>query len=271
MKLHVADRFYFGLPQIEQCTQEKDHFLIRLHKKRTPFFVDPAQEARTGTDRHGRKYTEDFGWLGTKSNPQQKAVRRIHLHRPGVKDELILITDLTDANKYPADDLLELYLQRWTIEKVFQQVTEVFCLDSLIGSSAKSTVFQAAFCFLLYNMIQVIRAYLAEAQEDVTVSVVCRHPASADRMDGNAVDGPDLAASLATIDGRTGPPSPEAIAPQRMVGPLAEVSVEHSQECPSKEKQIDRTQLSVPHHTRTQAKNEKQKIKAKQNIVTAVG
>jgi hypothetical protein len=172
MKLHVADRFYFGLPQIEQCTQEKDHFLIRLHKKRTPFFVDPAQEARTGTDRHGRKYTEDFGWLGTKSNPQQKAVRRIHLHRPGVKDELILITDLTDANKYPADDLLELYLQRWTIEKVFQQVTEVFCLDSLIGSSAKSTVFQAAFCFLLYNMIQVIRAYLAEAQEDVTVSEI---------------------------------------------------------------------------------------------------
>ena len=51
-----------------------------------------------------------------------------------MKDELILITDLTNANKYPADDLLELYLQRWTIEKVFQQVTEVFCLDSLIGS-----------------------------------------------------------------------------------------------------------------------------------------
>lgn len=171
-KLNVADRFYFGLPQIEQCTQEGDHFLIRLHKQRTPFFVDPDQESRTGTDRYGRKYTEDFGWLGTKSNPRQKAVRRIHLHRPGVKDELILITDLTDANKYPADDLLELYLQRWTIEKVFQQVTEVFCLDSLIGSSAKATVFQASFCFLLYNMIQVIRAYLAEAQEDVKVSEI---------------------------------------------------------------------------------------------------
>jgi uncharacterized protein (DUF2267 family) len=171
-KLNVADRFFFGLPQIEQCTQQGDHFLIRLHKKRTPFYVDPEQEARTGTDRYGRKYTEDFGWVGHPNDPRRRAVRRIHLHRPGVKDELILITDLTNANKYPADDLLELYLQRWTIENVFQQVTEVFCLDSLIGSSAKATVFQASFCFLLYNMIQVIRAYIAEAQQDVAVSEI---------------------------------------------------------------------------------------------------
>jgi hypothetical protein len=171
-KLHVADRFYFGLPQIEQCTQENDHFLIRLHKKRTPFFVDPDQKAQKGTDRYGRTYTEDFGWLGNPNDSRRRAVRRIHLHRPGVKDELIVITDLINANKYPADDLLEIYLQRWTIEKVFQQVTEVFCLDSLIGSSAKATVFQASFCFLLYNMIQVIRAYIAEAQKEITVSEI---------------------------------------------------------------------------------------------------
>jgi hypothetical protein len=171
-KLHVADRFYYGLPQIIECTQEGDHFLIRFHQKRTRFFADPEQKAISGTDRHGRKFTEDFGWLGSPTDPRRRPARRIHLHRPGVKDELILITDLINPGKYPADDLLELYLNRWSIEQMFQQVTEVFCLDSLIGSSAKATVFQAAFCFLLYNMIQIIRAYLAESQKELTINKI---------------------------------------------------------------------------------------------------
>jgi len=59
-------------------------------------------------------------------------------------------------------DLLAAYQQRWGIERVFQQVTEVFSLETLIGSAPRATIFQAALCFLLYNMIQVVRAYVAE-------------------------------------------------------------------------------------------------------------
>jgi hypothetical protein len=77
---------------------------------------------------------------------------------------LILITDWLDAQAYPAVDLLWVYLQRWTIERVFQQVTEVFHLRKLIGSNPKATVFQFGFCLLLYNMIQVIRSYVAQSQ-----------------------------------------------------------------------------------------------------------
>lgn len=73
-----------------------------------------------------------------------------------------MLTDLLEPDKFLADDLLEAYLHRWGIEQTFQQVTEVFHLQTLIGSSPRATVFQASFCFLLYNMIQVIRAYVAE-------------------------------------------------------------------------------------------------------------
>ena len=48
----------------------------------------------------------------------------------------------------------------------------MFHLDTLIGSTPKATVFQAAFCFLLYNMIQEIRAYIAEPLEKVAVEDV---------------------------------------------------------------------------------------------------
>ena len=47
------------------------------------------------------------------------------------------------------------------IERMFQQVAEVFHLATLIGGSPEATVFQLAFCLLLYNMIQVVRASLA--------------------------------------------------------------------------------------------------------------
>ena len=70
-----------------------------------------------------------------------------------------------DADAYPAGDLLQVYLERWGIERMFQQVTEVFHLKSLIGSSPRATVFQASFCFLLYNVIQVMKAYIAEGQQ----------------------------------------------------------------------------------------------------------
>jgi hypothetical protein len=47
---------------------------------------------------------------------------------------------------------------------VFQQITEVFHLQTLIGTTPQGTVFQCAFCLLLYNLVQIVRAYVATAQ-----------------------------------------------------------------------------------------------------------
>ena len=90
-------------------------------------------------------------------------MRRLTLTRPG-DEAIILVTDLLDARRYPAADLLTVYLARWGIERVFQQSTEVFALRRLIGSTPQATVFQAAFCLLLYNMLQVLRGYIATAR-----------------------------------------------------------------------------------------------------------
>jgi hypothetical protein len=52
----------------------------------------------------------------------------------------------------------------WLTERVFQQITEVFHLQALIGPTPQGTIFQLAFCLLLYNLLQVVRAYVATAQ-----------------------------------------------------------------------------------------------------------
>src|SRR5262249_33480071 len=111
-----------------------------------------------------RRYREQWGWLGGAHDRRRRYVRRITLERPG-EEALILVSDLVDAARYPAVDLLAVSLARWGIERGFQQVTEVLPLKRLIGGSAQAGIFQLAFCLLLYNMIHVLRAYVAAAAD----------------------------------------------------------------------------------------------------------
>jgi hypothetical protein len=161
-RLWVFDRQFCDLIQTERLAQQGDHFLIRYHPK-VHFHPDATRRPRTTTEAQGRTVVEQWGWLGGERNPRRRYVRRITLLRPG-EEAVILVTDLLDAAAFPAADLLAVYLARWGIERVFQQITEVFSLRRLIGSTPQATVFQAAFCLLLYNMAQVVRGYIAAAQ-----------------------------------------------------------------------------------------------------------
>jgi hypothetical protein len=146
-----------------------DHFLLRYHQA-TKFCPDeqaPEALARPGllqgTDGRGRGFRQEWGWLGAAGNRKRMRVRRLTLSRPGERD-VVLISSLLDPEAYPAEELLEAYLGRGSIEGVFQKITEVFGLERLISSSPKGTVFQLAFCLLLYNVVAVLCSHLAAGQ-----------------------------------------------------------------------------------------------------------
>jgi hypothetical protein len=162
-RLWLGDRQYCDLGQTGRFAEAGDHFLVRYHPK-VHFHPDPGRGPRHGQDAAGRPYVEEWGWLGAATDRRRRYVRRLTVQRPG-QDDLVLVTDLLDAGRYPAVDLLAAYLARWGIERVFQQVTEVFPLRRLIGGSPQAGIFQLAFCLLLYNMIHVLRAYVAAAEE----------------------------------------------------------------------------------------------------------
>jgi hypothetical protein len=168
-RLSIGDRAFCDRQQADRFREEGDHFIFRYHPH-VQFRPDPACPPRTGRDGEGRAYTESWGWLGTQKDPQHVFVRQIVLDREG-EEPLVLFTDLLDADPYPAVDILEAYRHRWGIERVFQQVTEVFGLQKLIGTSPQATLFQLALCLLIYNMIQVVRAHLAQAQERPVQSI----------------------------------------------------------------------------------------------------
>jgi hypothetical protein len=162
-RLYVLDRQFCDLKLPKLLTADGDHFLIRYHRKVT-FTRDDSHPARTGTDAAGRTFTDERGWLGRADHKQRRYVRRVTVHREG-EDDVSVLTDLLDEEAFPGAELLELYHQRWGIERVFQQVTEVFHLQRLVASSPQGTIFQAAFCLLLYNLLQVQRSYVAAAQQ----------------------------------------------------------------------------------------------------------
>jgi hypothetical protein len=137
----------------------QDAWIVRLTQTQVPFVVE---ESVSGVDAQGRTVTDEIGMLGKASKAVR--VRRITLLRDaGAGEENVIVqTNLLDRQKYPAADLLELYRRRWGIEQVFQQVTTTFSLEHLIGCSPKATLLQFSFCLLLYNLMGLIRAWVAD-------------------------------------------------------------------------------------------------------------
>lgn len=170
-RLWVADRQFCDLNQPALLSEGSDHFLLRRSQK-LGFAADPQRPARESTDVRGLRVVEQWGFIGAESQGKRRRyVRQIHLVRPGA-DDVYLMTDLLDEARYPAADLLEVYLKRWEIERVFQKIVEVFHLEHLIGSSPEATIFQASFCLVLYNLLQVMRAYMAAGQEELAADEV---------------------------------------------------------------------------------------------------
>src|SRR5437870_3887256 len=91
-RLWIGDRLFCDLNQMQDLSAAQDHFLLRYQAK-VGFHPDPARPPRTGHDRRGLAYREDWGWLGSATHPRRRYVRRITLERPGQKP-LILVTSL---------------------------------------------------------------------------------------------------------------------------------------------------------------------------------
>jgi hypothetical protein len=168
-RLWVADRAFCEY-QTLGLLADREYFVVR-YRSNCLFYCDPSVQARTGKDEQDRPYQEEWGWLGKPNAARRIPVRKITVFRKDA-EAFSIVTNLMDADRYPAVDLLMLYRHRWGIETMFQQVVQTFDLRHLIGSTPQATVFQAMLCLLLYNTTLIIRDYVAQGakQEPKKVS-----------------------------------------------------------------------------------------------------
>jgi Transposase DDE domain len=157
--LMVADAQFGDIQQPRRILAAGQHFLLRRNGK-MHFHPDPQRPAREYRDKQGRLVREEWGKAG--SSAEALEVRHMTVIRPG-QDDLCVFTDLLDPERYPALDLLSLYGIRWDIETLYHEVTMVFGLRHLIGSTPRAAVFQTMFCLLLANVMYLVQGYLAAA------------------------------------------------------------------------------------------------------------
>jgi hypothetical protein len=160
--LSVWDRQFDDVRTLRHlCAREGDALVVRMKQTQMHFAVESA--VRAG-DAHGRAVLDEIGVLGKGSHSMR--VRRITLSRGDEgqdqgEQDVVLLTNLLDRGTFPAAEVLEVYRRRWGIEQMFQQVTETFALDHLIGSGPRAVLLQFAYCLLLYNLVQLIKTYVA--------------------------------------------------------------------------------------------------------------
>lgn len=178
-RLWVADRQFCDLIQPRRFADGGDHFAVR-YGHNTGFHPDGARAAVEGADADGRAVRQEWGWLGAETQGERRLyVRRVTLLRPGDED-VGVVTDLLDEARDPAADLLAVYLTRWQIENVFQQITEVFHLQRLIGCRPPATVFQASPCLVPFNVLRLVRGSVTGGRPEPVVETASAEQIFAD-------------------------------------------------------------------------------------------
>jgi Transposase DDE domain len=169
-RLWIADRLFGNLANFKRCTQDGDACLLR--KTQRSEFTPEKKGVFHGTDRRGRVLRDEPGILRS-SREGQAPARQITVIRPGESD-LVLLTSLTDRDTYPADELLELYAERWTIEEKFQKVRELFTLGPYASAHPDGMLFQTALCLMLSNQLHALQTLMAKAR-NIPVPEVSTH------------------------------------------------------------------------------------------------
>ena len=160
-RLWIADRGFCDSRTLRLLGEGQDRYVMRYISSHE-FHRDSTTPTRAGRDRQGRAYVEEWGHPG--SGERTVVVRKVTVTRPGLQP-FAVVTNLSDADEYPADDPLELYRRRWGIETMFRQVVRTFDPRHRIGSTPQATVFQAVLCLLLYDVTLVVADVVAETAD----------------------------------------------------------------------------------------------------------
>lgn len=163
--LTIVDRGYLAatiLMPLERDGQNR-HWLTRATSKTTWNVVRPLGKGDFLVELEVSSYARSKD----ESLPKSWLVRAIEYQHDG-HEKQVLLTSLTDAERYPADELIALYHERWEIELSFDEVkTELLEREETIRSKSRVGVEQEMWGILLaYNLIRLEMERIA-AEADV--------------------------------------------------------------------------------------------------------
>ena len=162
--LVLADRGFCTYVLLALLLGRQVFSLLRLHHSRP---CDLRKGKRLGkTDRlfSWHKPKQKPAWLPHcwwKQVPAQLTLRvlRFNLHRRGFRpDSVTLVTTLLDAQRYPAEDIAQLYLRRWKIELWFRDIKTSMGMEQLRCKSPPLVHKELEMFLIAYNLIRCLMA-----------------------------------------------------------------------------------------------------------------
>jgi putative transposase len=177
----LLDRFQRGDVFLGDCAY-CSYFMLALLLARGVHVVTRQHQARQTDFRSGQRLGKDDHvvawerparpeWMDedTYSNmPETLTLRelRVHVDVPGFRvRELIVVTTLTDAERYPQEELARLFRMRWHVELDLRNIKTSLRLDDLRGKRPETIRREIWIHWLAYNLIRKVTAQAALKHE----------------------------------------------------------------------------------------------------------
>lgn len=170
----LADRGFCSYAALAKLSGRGIDSVMRLHQARKVSFRAGrrlGQDDRLVSWPKPAQRTEAWSVEEWEALPKSLPLRliRLYVSTPGFRTrEVTLVTTLTDANTYPADQLRALYAERWGVELHFHQIKILLGLDILRCKSPDLIEKEAAIHLIAYNLI---RLFMQRAAADHQVEL----------------------------------------------------------------------------------------------------
>jgi hypothetical protein len=185
----IGDDSFSGYPHLASLVQQDLHGLFPVHHKRIVDFTKNRPHVAEGSAKAGVPRSRWIKSLGKEDQlveyfkPKTKAlwmsreeyaalpgsiiVREIRRRvvRPGLGSIIVvMVTTLLDPRKYPAAELLDLRLSRWTVETDIRHLKTTMKMDVLHCQSEAGVRKELAIFALVYNLVRAVMLEAAHRQ-----------------------------------------------------------------------------------------------------------
>jgi hypothetical protein len=154
--LLVNDRYY-PKPVIWRKIEEHQLFMVARYnatvKKKKVRELSKIRSSKVNTD----DWIVQMG--GSQYGTEPVTLRWIHVWDRTF--DIILITNVLDPKRLSVDQLLSLYKQRWSVERMYLHLKEVLALNRLFNASPSAISGQVYATAILYNALRLSQAQLA--------------------------------------------------------------------------------------------------------------
>jgi hypothetical protein len=165
----LADRYYCSYFMIALLQRQGMDVVSRMHQFRT---VDFRRGRRLGADDHIVKWVRPVrpDWMDQETYdamPKTLTVREVRtaVNRPGYRiKELVVVTTLIDEQSYAAEELTDLYHERWHAELDIRSLKQYLGMDVLRCLTPEMVAKEIWVHVLGYNLVRKVTAQAAAAK-----------------------------------------------------------------------------------------------------------